>query len=201
MTLTLLFGGISIGLFLGTVLAIARYRGSLSFGGISVVGMITSVVRGTPLILHLSLVYFSVPVIFGIKLSVLSAGVITFGLNSAAYVSEIVRSGIQSLPKGQFEAAKTLQIPTFYMWRDIILPQVLRNILPSVLNEVIALLKETALVSTIGGLDITRRAQVVAAEQFTYFMPLCVAGACYYAMVLAIEQLGRLIERRVCVGS
>ncbi len=98
--------------------------------------------------------------------------------------------------KNQFEAAKTLQIPSFYMWRDIILPQVIKNILPAMINEIIALLKETALISTIGGVDIMRSAQMLAAEQFTYFIPLCLAGAYYYALVLLIEYIGKKIEQK-----
>jgi polar amino acid transport system permease protein len=141
-------------------------------------------------------VYFAIPTLFGLKISILSAGLITFGFNSSAYIAEIIRAGIQSVPRGQFEAAKTLQIPNFYIWKDIILPQVIQNILPAMVNEMIALLKETALISTIGGMDIMRRAQSIAAEQFTYFIPLCIAGCYYYLLVLGIEYLGKKIEKR-----
>jgi polar amino acid transport system permease protein len=190
-TLQLLFGGISIGLILGTLASILKYQGIMKF----FINRIISIIRGTPLILQLSFVYFAAPNILGLKLSILQAGIITFGLNSSAYISEILRSGIENLPKGQFEAAKTLQIPKFYMWKDIILPQVIKNVLPSMINEVIALLKETALISTIGGMDIMRRAQAVAAEQFTYFTPLCIAGAYYYVLVLILEHLGKKLEK------
>ncbi len=185
-TLQLLFGGIFIGIVLGTAFAVLRYNNIATV----VINRIISVLRGTPLILQLSLIYFSMPNLIGVKLTIVSAGIITFGLNSSAYIAEILRSGIESLPKGQFEAAKTLQIPNFYMWKDIILPQVIRNILPSMVSEVITLLKETALISTIGGMDIMRRSQAVAAEQFTYFLPLCIAGLYYYSLVLLIEYIG-----------
>lgn len=125
------------------------------------------------------------------KLSIITAGILTFGLNSSAYVAEILRSGIESLPKGQCEAARTLEIPGFYMWKDIILPQVIKNILPAMVSEVITLLKETALITTIGGVDIMRTAQILAAEKFTYFMPLCIAGVYYYSLVLLVEYLGK----------
>jgi polar amino acid transport system permease protein len=154
-----------------------------------------SVIRGTPLILQLSIIYFSVPGLIGVKLDILSAGIIALGLNSSAYAAEILRSGVESLPRGQFEAAKVLGIPNFYMWKDIILPQVVLNILPSLVNEVIALLKETTLISIIGGMDITRRSQIIAAEQFEYFTPLCIAGIYYYCLVLFVEFIGRKIER------
>ncbi|MDR2158407.1 MAG: amino acid ABC transporter permease [Holosporaceae bacterium] len=192
-TLQLMFGGIAIGVILGTLLSILRYGrvlGMLANGWVSLI-------RGTPLILQLSIVYFMAPSIIGVRLDMLSAGVISFGLNSSAYVAEILRSGVESLPKGQFEAARTLGIPDFYMWKDIILPQVIRNIWPAMVNEIIALLKETTLISIIGGMDIMRRSQIIAAEQFEYFMPLCIAGAYYYCLVLFIEFIGRKVERRM----
>ncbi|WPY00142.1 Putative amino acid ABC transporter permease [Candidatus Trichorickettsia mobilis] len=192
LTLQLLIGGILIGLLFGALLAILRYNNIAN----TVINRFISIIRGTPLILQLSFVYFLAPIIIGIKLNILVAGILTFGLNSSAYIAEILRSGIESLSKGQFEAAKTLQIPNFYMWKDIILPQVARNILPAMINEVIGLLKETALISTIGGMDLLRRAQVIAAEQFTYFIPLCIAGCYYYGLVLLIEYTGKKLELR-----
>jgi polar amino acid transport system permease protein len=189
LTLELLLGGIIIGMFLGTLFAVLRYKGICKW----LIERFISITRGTPLILQLSFVYFALPALIGIKANILVAGILTFGLNSSAYIAEILRSGIENLPKGQFEAGKTLQIPSFYLWKDIILPQVIRNILPALVNEMIALLKETALISTIGGMDLMRKAQSVAAEQFTYFLPLCIAGFYYYGLVLLIESLGKKI--------
>lgn len=191
LTLKLLIGGLFIGVLLGIILSILQYNKMANF-------MITryiSLLRGTPLILQLSLIYFTAPTIIGIKLDVLTAGIIAFGVNSSAYIAEILRAGIESIPKGQFEAAKTLQIPQYQMWKDIILPQVIRNIFPSLINEIIALLKETALIGTISGMDIMRSAQVLGAEQFTYFIPLCIAAGYYYMLVLLIEYMGKYIEK------
>lgn len=192
LTLQLLFGELFLGLILGVVISVLRYQNI----GVFVIDRWVSIVRGTLLTLQLSFVYFAVPGVFGIKFGVLAAGVLTFGLNASAYISEILRSGIESLPSGQFEAARTLEIPSFYMWKDIILPQVVRNIFPSIFNEIIALLKETALIGTISGMNIMRMAQILGAEQFTYFLPLCIAGAYYYLLVLLIEHVGRRVERR-----
>lgn len=192
LTLELLAGGMLIGLLLGSTLAILGYQGWAK----RFINRFISLMRGTPLILQLSFVYFALPALIGWKADILGAGILTFGLNSSAYIAEILRAGIESLPKGQFEAAKTLQIPKFYMWKDIILPQVIKAIFPALVNEMIALLKETALISTIGGMDLMRKAQSIAAEQFTYFLPLCIAGCYYYALVLIIEYLGKKIELR-----
>ncbi len=192
LTLELLIGSIVAGFTLGTVLAICRYQSIAT----TFINQFILVMRGTPLILQLSLIYFSVPTLTGLHLSILVAGIITFGLNSSAYFAEILRAGIESLPKGQFEAALTLQIPTYYLWKDIILPQVFKNIFPAMVNEVISLLKETSLISTIGGMDLMHNAESLGAEQFTYFLPLCIAGGYYYGLVLLIETLGKKIEKR-----
>ncbi|MDR3031373.1 MAG: amino acid ABC transporter permease [Holosporales bacterium] len=190
-TLKLLGGGILVGISLGGALSILRYSGICK----PLINGLVSVIRGTPLILQVSLIYFSMPCVIGIKLDIISAGIIAFGLNSSAYVSEILRAGIESLPRGQFEAAKTLAIPNYFMWKDIILPQVIRNVFPAMVNEIVSLLKETAIISTIGGLDIMRASQMVAAQQYEYFMPLCIAGGYYYSLVLFIEYIGRKIEK------
>ena len=191
LTLSLLCGGLGLGVIAGTFIAILRYKKIASV----LTNPFISIMRGTPLILQLSIIYFAVPSLIGVKPSIMVAGIITFGLNSAAYIAEILRAGIESLPKGQFEAAATLHISTFYLWKDIILPQVIKNIFPALVSEVIALLKETALISTIGGMDLMRKSQSIAAEQFTYFLPLCIAGCYYYLFVLIIEYCGKKIEK------
>ncbi|MDR0942825.1 MAG: amino acid ABC transporter permease [Holosporales bacterium] len=191
-SLELLLGGIIIGAVLGTLLSILRYKGICR----SAINGFVSFIRGTPLILQLSVVYFVVPSFIGVKLGIISTGVIAFGINSSAYVAEIFRGGINSVPKGQFEAARSLEIPSYYMWKDIILPQVFINIFPAFVNEIVALLKETSLIVTIGGMDIMRKSQIIAAEQYEYFIPLCIAGIYYYCLVLLIEFIGRKIEQR-----
>ncbi|MDR1366945.1 MAG: amino acid ABC transporter permease [Puniceicoccales bacterium] len=192
LTLKLTFGGVCIGIVGGILLSVLRY-GAI---GKPVVNAIVSVLRGTPLLLQLSFIYFITPGLVGFRLDLLSAGILAFGINSSAYIAEIFRAGIESLPKGQFEAAQTLEIPRFYMWKDIILPQVIVNIFPAMVNEVIALLKETVMIAMIGGMDIMRRAQTIAVEQYEYFMPLCIAGTYYYGLVLFIGFVGKKIENR-----
>ncbi|ARU61891.1 arginine ABC transporter permease [Tumebacillus avium] len=157
----------------------------------------TSIFRGTPLILQLTLVYFATPQLTGYQITALEAGVLAFSLNSAAYISETIRAGILAVDKGQREAALALGVPYRRMMFDIILPQALKNILPALVNESIALLKESALVSTIGAADVLRRATIVGAEKYIYFEPLIVAGIIYYVMVMALTFGARLLERRL----
>lgn len=155
----------------------------------------TSIFRGEPLILMLSLVYFATPQLTGYSISPLEAGVITFSLNSGAYVSETIRGGILAVDKGQREAAMSLGVPyLLYMW-DIILPQALKNILPALVNETINLLKDTALVSTIGAQDILRSAQIVGAEKYVYFEPLIIAGLIYYVMIMILTFGASALEK------
>lgn len=191
-TLAISLGGLSIGLLLGTLFAIMRYNNIGRF----FIDAIISVFRGTPLILQLSFFYFILPQLFMLKLSIVSTGIITFGLNSSAYIAEIIRAGIESIPKGQFEAAQTLEIPSFYIWKDIILPQVVKNVLPSLSNEVIALLKESALISTIGGMDVMKKVQIITSEQMSYFIPLCIAGVYYYTLVMLITMISSYFETK-----
>jgi len=157
----------------------------------------TSVFRGTPLILQLAIIYFSTPQLIGYSIPAFQAGVITFSLNSAAYSSETIRGGIMAVDKGQREAAMSMGVAYPLMMWDIILPQAFKNILPALVNESIALLKDSSLVSTVGALDLMRRGQIVAAEKFIYFEPLLIVGLVYYIMVMTFTMLSRRLERRM----
>jgi polar amino acid transport system substrate-binding protein len=157
----------------------------------------TSIFRGTPLLLQIALVYYATPQLTGYNISPLLAGVITFTLNSGAYISETIRGGILAVDKGQREAALSLGVPYKPMMSDIILPQAIKNILPALVNESIALLKDSALVSTIGVADLLRRAQIVGAEKYIYFEPLLFAGVIYYLMVMSLTWGGYALERRL----
>jgi arginine/lysine/histidine transport system permease protein len=183
------------GFIWGTILSLFKIS---SFKPLYAFGMAyTSVFRGTPLILQLALVYFATPQLTGYTISALEAGVITFTLNSAAYISETIRAGILAVDRGQWEAATSLGVPyKLTMW-DVILPQAFKNILPALVNECIALLKDSALVSTIGAADLLRRANIVAAEKFVYFEPLLFVGVIYYIMVMALTFAAQSLERRL----
>jgi His/Glu/Gln/Arg/opine family amino acid ABC transporter permease subunit len=191
---SLRFTALSIvgGLIIGTLLTIFRYSQSKVLELFS--AAYVSVFRGVPLIVQLCLIYFGSTYMFGWRLSTFVAGVMVFSLNSGAYVAEIFRAGIQSVPKGQYEAAMSLGRPYGRRMKDIILPQAIRNILPSLVNEFINLFKESAIVSIIGEADLMRRSQWVASTKFTYFEPYIVAGFCYYVIVLVFSYVGRRLE-------
>lgn len=159
----------------------------------------TSIFRGTPLLIQLSIVYFMLPSLLGVKISVFAAGIIAFSLNSGAYVSEIIRAGIEAVDKGQFEAAKALGIPHYMAMKDIILPQAIRKILPSLVNELVNLLKESAIISMLGEMDLMRRAQLVAGEKFDYFTPMITAALCYYILVFIFSSLASVLEKKMAM--
>ena len=191
-TLQVFFYSLSFGLFFGVLLSLLYYKNLGRF----FIQFISSIARGLPVILQLSIVYFALPQL-GITLGIISSATVVLGFNSAIYIAEILRAGIESIPKGQFEAAKTLGISPFYTWKGIIFPQVLKNILPAINNQSIILLKDTSLISVIGGLDITRYAQIIAAQQFSYFGPMIIAGLYYYFMVIIFDYIGKQIEKRL----
>jgi His/Glu/Gln/Arg/opine family amino acid ABC transporter permease subunit len=194
-TLSYAVASVIFGFFGGTAIAVVRWGQSrfLRVAG----SFYVSVFRGTPLLLQLSIVYFAIPQILGVNVSAFAAGIITFSLNSSAYVSEIIRAGIGSVDRGQYEVAKVLGCSKLQIMRDIIFPQAIRNVLPSLVNEMVDLLKESSLVSIIGETDLLRRANMVASEHYIYLEPLLVAGACYYVLVMALSTLAKLVEKKL----
>ncbi|WP_342270792.1 amino acid ABC transporter permease [Rickettsia endosymbiont of Orchestes rusci] len=187
-----------LGLLIGALLAICKV--SKNFILRLFANFYTSIFRGTPLLIQLSIIYFGLPYLIGIKFSVFVAGVTAFSLNSGAYVSEIIRAGINAVDKGQVEAAEALAIPKALIMKDIILPQAIRNIFPSLINELVNLIKESAIISTIGGMDLMRRATIVSAETYNYFFPALIAASCYYILVMIISNIAKIIEKKLIVN-
>ncbi|MDR0715378.1 MAG: amino acid ABC transporter permease [Puniceicoccales bacterium] len=187
--------GITFGFFGGAILATVKVSNNRSFRLFG--SFYTSIFRGTPLLLQLFIIYYTLPQIFNVNISAFVAGIIAFSLNSSAYVSEIIRAGIKSVDHGQYEVAKVLGCSKLQIMRDIIFPQAIRNVLPSLVNEMIDLLKESSLVSVIGEADLLRCAYVVASAHYLYFEPLLVAGLCYYTLVIVLSAFAKLIEKKL----
>ncbi len=142
------------------------------------------VMRGTPLMLQLLFVYFALPMI-GIKLPDIAAALLAFTLNYAAYFAEIFRAGIQSVPKGQYEAAKTLGMSYSQTMRRIILPQVIRMVLPPISNETINLVKDTSLIYILAMNDLLRVARTIVQREFD-MTPFVIAGIFYLVMTAVL---------------
>ena len=194
---TLAYTAVSLclGLFFGALLALCKVSRIPVLKGFAT--LYTSLFRGTPLLLQLTLIYYATPQLVPYTISIWEAGILAFSLNSTAYLSEHLRAGIEAVDKGQVDAALSLGIPYPLMMRDIILPQAIRISLPSLVNEAIDLLKESALISVIGGADILRRANIVASEKYVFFEPLLIAGALYYVLVMILTFMSKRIERKL----
>lgn len=160
-----------------------------------------SAFRGTPLLVQLMLIYFATPQLTSYTISPLEAGVLSFGLNSAAYISEALRGGILSVDRGQWEAAMSLGVPPYRFVLDVILPQAIKNALPSLVNESIMLLKDSSLVSVIGVADTLRWADLIQAKTFRAFEAFVVAAAVYYVLVMLLNLLGSYLEKKVRVSD
>ena len=154
-----------------------------------------TVIRGTPTMIQILIMYL---VVFGSSsLDSIIIGGIAFGINSGAYVAEIVRSGIMSIPIGQTEAGRSLGLNYAQTMRLIIVPQAFKNVLPALVNEMIVLIKETAIIGYIGEQDLTKAAMIIQSRTFDAFMPLLAAAAIYLALVMLLTFFMNKLERRL----
>ena len=193
------------GLLLGIILAFMKISGIKILQAIATVYV--EIIRGTPVLVQISLVFFGLPFlgihfpsfqILGVDFERLSAGVLALIINSGAYECEIVRSGIQSIPKGQLEGAMSLG---FSKWIRIIIPQAIRNILPVIGNEFVTLIKESSQVSVIGMADLMYTATTIQGISFQPFPPLVIVALYYFIMTFFVSMCLKVLERRLKVKS
>ncbi len=153
-----------------------------------------TVIRGTPVVVQLLIIYF---IIFASSTKDILIASLAFGINSGAYVAEILRGGIMSIDKGQFEAGRSLGFNYVQTMVCVIIPQVLKNVLPTLLNEFIALLKETSVAGYVGVVDLTRAGNAIRGATFSAFMPLIAVALIYLAIVMLLTWIVSIIERRL----
>ena len=154
-----------------------------------------NIIRGTPVLLQLMIIYY---VIFkSVDISIIIVGVIAFGLNSGAYVSEIIRSGINSIDKGQMEAGLSLGLSYNKTMFYIIMPQAIKNIMPALGNEFITLIKETSTGAYIGIMELTKASDIIASRTYDYFFPLLIIAIIYLLLTLGLTKLVNVLERRL----
>lgn len=191
----------AVSLILGILISIPLSLMKLSRFKIlqSIASFYTSVFRGVPLLVQVFMVYFGLPQIFPIfkTLTNFQLGCITFAFNSSAYISESLRGGIQAVDVGQREAAMALGVSYRDTIKDIIFPQAIKSVLPSLVNEFIGLLKNTTLISTIGVVELLRAGQMIVSDTYIAFEPYAVISVYYYIMVMVLTLFGSWIERRV----
>ena len=158
-----------------------------------------TVIRGTPVVVQLLIIYF---VIFGsVPVSKTFVAVVAFGINSGAYVAEIVRGGIMSIDIGQLEAGRSLGLNYTQTMTSVIMPQVVKNVLPALANECIVLLKETSVAGYIAIADLTKGGDIIRSQTFSAFLPLLAVAAIYLAMVVVLTRLVGRLERRLAAND
>ena len=196
--LKLHFFSVIVGIILGFLVAIVRATHDKT-GKMKALNFFCNIyltiIRGTPLVVQLLITYF---VIFGsVNVSKVVVAVIAFGVNSGAYVAEIIRGGIMSIDNGQFEAGRSIGFNHFQTMLYIIMPQVLKNVLPSLANEFIVLLKETSVVGYIALQDLTKSGDIIRSQTYQATFPLLFVALIYLIIVMIFSYFVKLLERRL----
>ena len=186
--------GIAIGLVVGIIRTTYEKTHKLKILNF-ICGIYLTVIRGTPVVVQLLIMYF---VIFGSsRIDKVPVAILAFGINSGAYVAEIFRSGIQSVDSGQMEAGRSLGFNYLQTMRYIILPQAFKNVLPTLCNEFISLLKETSVSGYIAIQDLTKGGDIIRSRTYSAFMPLLAVALIYLVIVLILSRLIGILERRL----
>jgi polar amino acid transport system permease protein len=204
-SLLLALGAVAIGCVLGIIFAIFKLSKNkiLNFFG----NVYVEIFRGTPMLLQILFFYLGVPVLYqritGTRMNAnpYIVGLIALSFNSGAYQTELIRSGIQGVDKGQWEACETLGISYKTMMKEIILPQAFKQIIPPLVSEFIMLIKDSSLISNIGALELLYSAQVLGKKYYDYLDPLIIAAVMYLTMTLVISWLAKKLERRLSVSD
>lgn len=192
-TLIVTFFAMILGALLGIIITYCKTSGKwyLKLPADIYVGII----RGTPVVIQLVILYFVILASFDIDK--VTAAIIAFGINSGAYISEIIRSGIQAVDKGQMEAARSLGLSHNQSMKHIILPQAIKNILPALGNEFIMLLKETAVIGFIGGVDLMRAGEIIRSRTFEDMVPLFTCALIYLILTYSFTLILGRFEKRL----
>lgn len=187
--------GVALGSILGAFVALMK------LSKIKIISWIASIyieiLRGTPMLVQVFIVFFGITAALGLDISALVCGTIALVINSSAYIAEIIRAGINAVDKGQMEVARSLGLNYRQTMKSVIMPQAIKNILPALGNEFVTLIKESSIVSTIGVGEIMFNAQVVQGISFDPFTPLLVAAALYFVLTFVLTRIMNMIEGRL----
>ena len=195
-TLIITLGALLIGVVLGVLIAVAKYYsdGNPKLRAISFVcDLYTTVIRGIPITVLLFIFFF----IIMVSAEGVTVAIIAFGVNSGAYMAELVRSGINAVDKGQMEAARSLGMSKWQAMRTVIFPQAIKNVLPAIGNECIALLKETSVAGYVAVVDLTRGANLIRNNTYDAVNPLILTALIYLTLVVVMTKLLSIFEKRL----
>ena len=194
-TVEITAASVGLGLFIGVVVSLIRLCG---IRALRILGDIyVTFLRGTPLLVQIFLVYFALPALIHHRVDAYVAAISACSINSGAYVAEIFRGGIESIDKGQMEAGRSLGMTWWQTMRHIILPQAFKNVLPSLGNEFIVLLKETSVSGYIALQDLTKGGDIIRSQTYTAFMPLTAVALIYLSVVMLFSWMLGKLERKL----
>lgn len=162
----------------------------------TLVNIYSSFIRGTPALVQILVFYYALAPLTGVNIGPFTAGIMSVGFNSGAYIAEILRGGLSRIPKGQREAAESLGLPRIKVWFKVILPQVFHSVIPLLVNEFTMVIKITPLLSTITVVELTRASQMLYNETFRPVEVLVLAAVIYFIICFSISQLGEYLQRR-----
>lgn len=185
--------GVVLGTILGVFLSLMRISSVKLLRFVS--GAYIEVIRGTPMLVQILIIHYGMAEI--INLPAFVSGVVALTVNSAAYMAEVFRAGIQAIDKGQLEAARSLGLTRTMAMRHVVLPQAFRNMLPAIGNEFIIIIKDSSLVSVIGIGELVYRARILQGSMFLYMEPLLVIAAIYFVMTFTLSNLLQALERKL----
>lgn len=195
MTIAMTVCSLILGILVGLLSCFCSISKSFILNKLS--GAYLSIIRGTPLMVQATFIYFGLSAALNMPITSFTASIIVLMLNSGAYLSEIFRSGISAINKGQMEAARSLGLPHGVAMRMIILPQAFRIVIPSVTNQFIITLKDTSILSVIGVAEMMRQSQQLIANNFRAFETYAIVAVWYYVLVIILTKLFKLLERRL----
>ncbi len=160
-----------------------------------------NIIRGTPFLVQAYIIYFGIPMALGIRMDEFTAGIIAISLNAGAYMAEIMRGGIEAVDKGQMEAARSLGLPYTQSMLKVVLPQALRTMTPSIINQFIITLKDTSILSIIGIKELTMAGKLVIAKNYRSMEMWTIVAVFYFIVIYAMTLISRYIERKTSYGK
>ena len=202
LTLEITFFAVLLGVVLGFSVALVReaHRSTGKFRLLSAIGGVyLTVIRGTPVVVQLILIYFGV--FASVRIPPILVAIVAFGINSGAYQAEIFRSGIEAVPRGQFEAGRSLGFSYWQTMRRIVMPQAMKNVIPTLANEFIVLLKETSVAGYVALNDLTKGGDIIRSRTYSPYLPMLAVALIYLCLVMIFSAGVKYLERSLKTGE
>ncbi|MEG1805472.1 MAG: amino acid ABC transporter permease [Clostridia bacterium] len=203
-TLIIALGSCIMGIIIGFLVTYVKIMPQTNLGVkilAKIANLYTTIIRGTPVFVQLLIMYFSILSFMANFWNGIPIAIIVFGLNSGAYVSEIIRGGLLGVDRGQMEAGRSLGLSWGQTMRLVVMPQGIKSSIPSLFNEFIQLVKETSVAGAIAVMDLTKAGQIIVSQMFDTFPPLLITAVIYLIVVLGLQQVQKVLEKKFAKGD